>query len=95
MTTQIFNTYPEFSISMLDLENFYALTAKCDRESQNQVNALLVHSINLSLGGDFILAGETLLEAHWIITDTLDRDKRYKLMENDDFYVPLVGTQNH
>lgn len=52
------------------LNDFYALTAKPDREAQKQADCFLVQAINLSLEGDSIMAGEMLLEAHRIITDT-------------------------
>ena len=60
------------------LTDFYALTAKSDREAQKQADCFLVQAINLSLEGDSIMAGEMLLEAHKIITDTLERDNQCK-----------------
>lgn len=60
------------------LADFYSLTAKSDREAQKQADCFLVQAINLSLEGDAIMAGEMLLEAHRIITDTLERDKQCK-----------------
>lgn len=60
------------------LTDFYALTARPDREAQKQADCFLVQAINLSLEGDAIMTGEMLLEAHRIITDTLERDKQCK-----------------
>ena len=60
------------------LTDFCALTAKCDRDAQKQVDCFLVQAINLSLEGDAIMAGEMLLKAHQVITDTLKRDKQHK-----------------
>ena len=60
------------------ITDFYALTAKPDREAQKQADCFLVQAINLSLEGDAIMASEMLLEAHRIITDTLERDRQYK-----------------
>lgn len=60
------------------LTDFYALTAKCDREAQKQADCFITQAINLSLEGDAVMAGEMLLEAHRIITDTLERDKQCK-----------------
>ena len=60
------------------LTDFYALTAKSDSEAQKQADCFLVQAINLSLEGDAIMAGEMLLEAHRIITDALERDNQCK-----------------
>ena len=60
------------------LTDFYALTAKPDREAQKQADCFLVQATNLSLEGDAIMAGEMLLEAHRIIADTLERDNQCK-----------------
>lgn len=65
------------------LTDFYALTAKCDRKSQKQADCFIAQAINLSLEGDAIMAGEMLLEAHRIITDTLEMDKQCKRTTNE------------
>ena len=65
-------------MTMDQLTDFYALTAKPDREAQKQADCFLVQAINLSLEGDSIMSGEMLLEAHRIITDTLELDKQCK-----------------
>lgn len=74
------------------LTDFYALTAKCEREAQKQVDCFLAQAINLSLEGDAIMAGEMLLEAHRVITDTLERDKQCKRTANEmERFVANVG----
>ena len=65
------------------LTDFYALTAKSDSEAQKQADCFLVQAINLSLEGDAIMSGEMLLEAHRIITDTLELDKQCKRTANE------------
>lgn len=65
------------------LTDFYALTAKCDREAQKQSDCFIAQAINLSLEGDAIMVSEMLLEAHKIITDTLDRDKQCKRTDDE------------
>jgi hypothetical protein len=54
------------------LTDFYALTAKSDREAQKQADCFLVQAINLSLDGDAMVSGEMLLEANRIIAGTLN-----------------------
>ena len=70
-------------MTMDQLTDFYALTAKLGREAQKQADCFFVQAINLSLEGDAIMAGEMLLEAHRIITDTLELDKQCKRTANE------------
>lgn len=65
-------------MTMDQLTDFYALTAKSDSEAQKQADCFLVQAINLSLEGDAIMAGEMLLEAHRIITERLESEKLHK-----------------
>ena len=65
-------------MTMDQLTDFYALTAKPDREAQKQADCFWCRRLTLSLGGDAIMAGEMLLEAHRIITDTLEMDNQCK-----------------
>lgn len=65
------------------LTDFYALTAKSDREMQKQADCFIVQAMNLALEGDAIMSGEMLLKAHQIITETLERDNEYKRTTNE------------
>lgn len=65
------------------LNDFYALTAKCDREAQRQADCFFTQAINLSMDGDSDGAMEMLIEASKIIFETLESERQAKREDNE------------
>jgi hypothetical protein len=66
-----------------ELEFFYSLTGKGDRKIQQQVDELIAEAMSESQKGYLLMSGELMLEAHKIITGTLEKQKEHERSERE------------